>query len=70
MFNCYCIAFLVKGSYLGLYSQLFIFFTPYNGPNRLECYFTLDRKGLSGTNLSGLFLSYEENEVLLIRPQY
>ncbi len=35
-----------------------------NEPNKLECYITLGLKGLAGT------LSYEENEVLWIRPLF
>ncbi len=33
---------------LGPYSQQFIFFVTYKGPNRLECYSTLGWKGLLG----------------------
>jgi hypothetical protein len=37
-----------------------------NWPIKLECYFKLDWKGLSvtNTNLLGLFVSYEGNELL------
>jgi hypothetical protein len=38
-------------------------------PNKLECYITLGRKGLTWTNASllGSFVSYEEKEVMRIQ---
>ncbi len=41
-----------------------------NGPNKLECYITIGLEGLLGASALAFFdpfVSYEENEVLLIQ---
>jgi len=41
-----------------------------NGPNKLECYITLGRKGLTGkkhSSILNLFVSYKDFKVLRIK---